>query len=1181
MNRPYRTTQLEGVTDLTLMACIKPGLVEGNYETESYTERLRRTLAVLDAVRKKSRESTPFPSPFPDPVGRFRGIHFFRYAILPADQAPHAVGGPDRLILNVTFDGGWEPYMRIIWGPVGKLLDLIFCHCEGYPLSHECRFDDYMRWVRKFEIPSDFFYSDSAASVGDRRYHAALEALVARAGHEPDFGLEAARLAVPATTPDTVPGPMAAMTGLRVLGAFDSLRPLFPVRHGDDGVLLRFAQDLLGELHGWVAEGRFDANGEFAHLRPPFARQIDWLMTPRVPREGQDRLRFKRADVQAGIADPLPADAPFGMIGLFAVSDRALALPWLRTAPVTPGDAPALPASPDDYFCNLALTFTGLRRLQVHERRLARLPQEFVDGMEARAGVLGDQRANHPEQWARPRLGGDGPLLDLRSVHLLVQLRTAARAGEAAADVHPRLKERLRGLEQHGLSLLAEQPMRSMGQPGRPPRGHLGFADGISQPRLAPHATPPAYWSDEVKPGELFCGYLNARDRLPSEPVDGDGGDLLLDNGSFFVVRKLRQHLERMQAQLEQQARAALPPGANEATVAALSEAYQVRMMGRERSGAPLATSHGAGDNDFDYRADPGGEQCPFASHVRRVNPRAADAALPLPRIARRGMSYGDAIADGEVPRPEDDRGLVFIACCASIAEQFEVLQRWISGGNASGLSTAQSDPFLGLPEQGRARIFRCVIEGKAHAVDLGRLPWVTLQWGLYAFAPSLSALKSFDRIVGGIRPDEPAPPAPAPLLGAEGERWRARLEDRNQRKEAWAAVHATKDAQGKKSGVADGAGYGVLVAGNAALRDILRDDGQKFSVCGYGDRMRQSIGLGYLGQDDAGAHAGHREHAPAVNDAIEKFRDLRGACADAAGMARGVLARLQAGPPPAHIDLRQLAGGVIAGLCRAWFGLPDAAGRFMVPGAESAGPGQPAQCPGSFLPISRYIFSTPHPPPAGKVESDGQAQGRLVRERVSSWLGETPPDRRGPLAQAVLGALGRTDDRDLETRTLAGIMLGFPPTVMGNLIGVLMKWAASGLLWDLQIELRRAKGDDFDAAELVLRTRILETMALAPVPFAIWRTAGAQAPADLHGVKLRSDEGAPRTIVLGLGASAAVDKDPMLMFGGARSGAGATVHACPGYHLALGVMIGTIATLLRAGSLRPGDNPLALKLGP
>jgi len=1185
MNQPYRTTQLGGITDLTLIAPIKPGLIQGGLETGSYTERLRRTLATLDAVRKRARESRLTPSPFPDPVGRLRGIHFFRYAILPARQAPLSLPEPDRLILNVTFDGGWEPYMRMIWGPIGALLDLIFCHCVDYPLAHASSFDDYMRWVRRHEIPADFFYADGPATVGDRRYHAALEALVEREADRPGIAVEIARLAVPPSTPATPPGDLAARNGLALLAALDALRPLYPrtnARANDDAVvLLRFAQDLLRELRDWVREGRFDPNGPYGSLRPPVAGAVGWLMTPRAPSQGKDRRHFDRAQVQAGIADPLPA-AGYGCLGLFAVADRARALSWLEKVPVTTGNVATLPAGDDDHFLTLALTFAGLRAIGVPEWRLARLPQEFIDGMEARASVLGDVRVNHPEQWTRPRMA-DGTVLDLRLVHLTVQLRTAARPDEAESCVHQRLRHALERLETHGLILLATQDMASRADPGQPPRGHLGFADGISQPRLADDPAPRVYWSDKVRPGELFCGYLSARDRQATEPIDGDDGDLLMDDGSFVVVRKLRQHLDRMYSQLERQARAALPP--SDPGVAALAENYLQLMMGRKRDGTPLAALRADDRNDFDYRADPRGDQCPFASHVRRINPRETDPDLPLPRIARRGMSYGSAFVPAAGTATEDDRGLVFIAWCASIAEQFEVLQRWAAGGNASGVSSAQNDPFLGLPEPGRRRVFRCTIQGRAHTVDLGSEPWVTLQWGLYAFAPSPRALQRIRAIVDSkrVQPDQGEP---ASAL-ADFEAWRARLEDRNQRDATWAAVKAS-------GGVMDAGSYGVLVADPKELLDVLRDTGCRYSARGYGDRMRASIGLGFLGQDDVCAHAGHAAVAPAVNEVIEAFAGSsqapvptarEGIYRDAAGAAAHRLSAILAMSRPWTVDLQQFAGGVVAALCHAWFGLPDAQGRFMTPGAGPAGPNDPASCPGSFMSVSRYLFSSPHPSP--ELEQLAQGQGKIIRERVGGWLADTvqDPRRRGPLTQAVLAALPAGSDLDLQTRTLAGVMLGFPPTVLGNLVGVLVSWARSGKLWELQLALKRAAPDDtvavpFAVADGLLAAPVLDTMALAPVPYAIWRMPGDNRPASLGDIPIRD---ADTRLVLGLGAAAGQER--MLMFGGQR---GDTVHACPGYAMAMGVMVGVLAALMRPTvrsprggrlSLRPGDGPTTLRL--
>ncbi len=58
-------------------------------------------------------------------------------------------------------------------------------------------------------------------------------------------------------------------------------------------------------------------------------------------------------------------------------------------------------------------------------------------------------------------------------------------------------------------------------------------------------------------------------------------------------------------------------------------------------------------------------------------------------------------------------------------------------------------------------------------------------------------------------------------------------------------------------------------------------------------------------------------------------------------------------------------------------------------------------------------------------------------------------------------------------------------------------------------------------------------------------------------------------------------DADERLMFGGARTAKGAcerdpleTVHACPGYEMAIGVLLGMITTLLLAGTLRPTASP-------
>src|SRR5919107_2275079 len=56
----------------------------------------------------------------------------------------------------------------------------------------------------------------------------------------------------------------------------------------------------------------------------------------------------------------------------------------------------------------VAFTWNGLRALGVDEASLATFPEEFKQGMVARAEVLGDTGRNHPDHWvdglARPDL---------------------------------------------------------------------------------------------------------------------------------------------------------------------------------------------------------------------------------------------------------------------------------------------------------------------------------------------------------------------------------------------------------------------------------------------------------------------------------------------------------------------------------------------------------------------------------------------------------------------------------------------------------------------------------------------------------------------------------------------------------------------------------------------------------
>ena len=63
--------------------------------------------------------------------------------------------------------------------------------------------------------------------------------------------------------------------------------------------------------------------------------------------------------------------------------------------------------------------------------------------------------------------------------------------------------------------------------------------------------------------------------------------------------------------------------------------------------------------------------------------------------------------------------------------------------------------------------------------------------------------------------------------------------------------------------------------------------------------------------------------------------------------------------------------------------------------------------------------------------------------------------------------------------------------------------------------------------------------------------------------------------MVIGLGSALAEGGDAMLIFGGSRcQGPAQTRHACPGYNLSVGVLLGFFTAVLTAGELRPTADP-------
>ncbi|MBQ0945576.1 hypothetical protein KAK07_19710 [Ideonella sp. 4Y16] len=1239
-----RTPSLSGSTELLVMAPIRSGFVPA-LDTLTYKSRVQMLLEMLHAGRQGQHEYRLLRA-VSDAVERVGVIRSLRVAVVegrrPAD---------DRILLSVHFDGSYEAYARTIWQRAARLLDLIFCNAEGYVTGWDHPFDDWNAWIRSVQVPTPFFYATPGLTYADQTH---LTMFHARDRGDPGDETARTRLATPTaeeiawrilkdqvdpTRRDdntAAKGPLAREEAFRQnLAALTGLYRLidsYPSETVDGDVLRRAAHEMLPQLA--------DALGSPFNLQlaqviayaggPQMAQRLKWFGTglgEAPPSRGgttlPERASWDRAanEVQSGILRAYDGVTDGAMV-LVAFANPASAAGFLEGfRPSLEGDADAPGAK---VFGNFALTFEGLRACGLSAAQLESWPLEFRQGMAARAGLLGDVRGNHPRRWTLPRRNGaldpnpdrvDAalPPLPLETVHAIVQFRARPAAGVRAGAIDA-LSEAIRSLSNFaGVTPLSVQWMaRRMGDNGSAV-DHFGYTDGQSQPVFDsdPQATAP--YKSQVHMGEVLVGYANAADRECDLAIRRDPDlSALMCNGSFLAVRKLRQDVAGFRRAVE---RAASGDSVADALLRAKLMGRWPADAGKSQAGLPLAPLLSADINDFDYRGDEHGDTTPLAAHVRRANPRGsvleddfpqpAPGARP-PRLMRRSLPYGP-------PPPEDgrddsaDRGLVFMAYNASLAEQFEVVQGWLAGGNSSRAYSRAACPFLGVPEVGRVRRFRYLDGNRSIQValdgddDLGLepKPLVALQWGIYAFAPSRAGQVRLASIARGVGAAAAALPWSAErgraliaqLHRTEAEEgtdaaaaaWKAALEDprplaRFDAASIWAAVRQLHDGVLRIP-------YGVLVAAPETVAAVLKDEA-RYTVSGYRRRL-VSAGMGpiFLGRD--ADDPDYTLLSAACNQAIQSI-DMARAFNDARLAAKAVLdgwisyavmvaADNHSKVWEAAIDVRDLVTQTLATLCETWFGInEDSKPQLFRRGALDPEwlPGDVVNYPGHFTAASRATFQ---PDPSEAVMRVAAAHGTALTRALRAFIEAKSVGAfaSNPITRAVLEDLWEERPQDA-VHTIAGAMMGFLPTTEGLLRRVLAEWTRDNTLLDLFGAAGVAKLEEWKEAEAIIAPALRRAMKFRPVPEQVWREA--KVAHRLAGTADTSIEVRPGDKLV-LGQVSALhaqleqgeDSDVSGLFGGARKEGGPT-HACPGYAAAMGAMVGTLAALLAPsqGQLEP-----------
>jgi Dyp-type peroxidase family len=426
-------------------------------------------------------------------------------------------------------------------------------------------------------------------------------------------------------------------------------------------------------------------------------------------------------DIQSGVLRPRPVPYAAAYV-LFRIDEANAGRELMRRIRPVVASA-AHPESPaGDTWVSVAVSFQGLRALGVPQTSLDSFPPEFQQGMAARAAILGDTGESSPENWEKPLGSAD--------VHVvLTALAPDSERLEAALA-----RARLAYQKISGITSIWSQRCHAL--PNQ--REAFGYRDGISHPAVEgsgisgsnPHERP-------LKAGEFVLGYINEMGDVPLIPKPG----ILGRNGSYVVFRKLRQRV----AAFRQYVRANASGSADEELLAA-------KMMGRWRSGAPLAICPLRDDpelgadphrnNAFLYKGDDAiGYHTPCGSHIRRTNPRDADVAgvVRIHRMIRRGTSYGPVLPEGVLEDDGQDRGLMFAFIGANLGRQFEFVQsEWMNDASFFGGGDAK-DPVAGANSGHDAYSFpRRPIPKRLKGLSR----FVVTRGGEYCFLPGLRALR-------------------------------------------------------------------------------------------------------------------------------------------------------------------------------------------------------------------------------------------------------------------------------------------------------------------------------------------------------------------------------------------------------------------------------------------------------
>ncbi len=297
---------------------------------------------------------------------------------------------------------------------------------------------------------------------------------------------------------------------------------------------------------------------------------------------------------------------------------------------------PGEPGGPPKVTLNIAFTFYGLLALNLPTRTLKSMPPEFIDGMKARAHILGDRNQEPPVSEAEPSWDANWdpiwknnvPQTD-SSVHIWISMNAHVEPG--TDQPVPELEEQTKWLvglckEIGGIRILAQngkvnddgdhsqyyqaasvifEKVDGLGKIPTP-KEHFGFSDGIGNPVFEGQFTPeiqkkrvlgrgkwmppkqgkwasPEEGWQPLATGEFLLGHPDEGQEDPPAARP----DEFMRNGSFMVYRKLHQNVGSFNEYMATEAKKFAKVMGMDAAEAEVT--LKAKLVGRWPDGVPLS----------------------------------------------------------------------------------------------------------------------------------------------------------------------------------------------------------------------------------------------------------------------------------------------------------------------------------------------------------------------------------------------------------------------------------------------------------------------------------------------------------------------------------------------------------------------------------------------------------------